>query len=121
MEHELIRLTRRLMLSRRERLLPSRWLPPADLYSTPDGWLLKLELAGVTPESIEVRVCGRSITVQGERRDGLRVEGHTCYSMEIAYCTFRRTFEFPIDLDRAAVASEYDHGMLLVTITPEVG
>ncbi|MBS0003425.1 MAG: hypothetical protein KFF45_10160 [Thioalkalivibrio sp.] len=36
MEHELIRLTRRLILSRRDRLLPSRWLPPVDLYRTKD-------------------------------------------------------------------------------------
>ena len=119
MEHELIRLTRRLILSRRDRLLPSRWLPPADLYRTPDGWLLKLEMAGVNPGSIEVQIFGRSITIRGERRDGLRVEGHACYSMEIAYCAFERTFELPIDLDRATVASEYDLGMLLVTITPE--
>jgi hypothetical protein len=28
--------------------------------------------------------------------------------------------ELPIDLDRAHVSSEYEHGMLLVTIMPEV-
>ena len=120
MEHELIRLTRRFMLSRRDRLLPSCWLPPADLYRTPDGWLLKLEMAGVAPDTIAVQVCGRSITIRGERRDGLRIQGHTCYSMEIAYCAFKRTLELPIDLDRATVNSEYDLGMLVVTITPEV-
>ncbi|TVP78691.1 Hsp20/alpha crystallin family protein [Thioalkalivibrio sp.] len=119
MEHELIRLTRRLALTRRDRLLPTRWLPPADLYETPNGWLLKLEMAGVAPETISVQVFGRWITVQGQRRDTLLTEGHTCYSMEIVYCTFKRTFELPTDLERAHVSSEYDLGMLLVTITPE--
>jgi HSP20 family protein len=120
MEHELIRLTRRLALTRRDRLMPTRWLPPADLYKTPDGWLLKLEMAGVAPEAISVQVCGRWITVQGHRRDTLLTEGHTCYSMEITYSAFQRTLELPIDLDRAHVSSEYEHGMLLVTIKPEV-
>ncbi len=119
MDHEWIRLTRRLVLTRRDRLLPTRWLPPADLYATPDGWLLKVEMAGVAPESISVRLSGRSITIEGQRRDTLLAAGHTCYSMEIAYCTFQRTFDLPIDLDRAHVSSEYDLGMLLVTITPE--
>lgn len=121
MEDELIRLTRRLALTRRDRLLPVRWLPPADLYKTPNGWLLKVEMAGVAPETISVRVSGRWITVQGQRRDTLISEGHTCYSMEIVYCTFKRTFELPSDLDRAHVSSEYDLGMLLLTIIPETG
>jgi HSP20 family protein len=119
MEHDLIRLTRRLALTQLGRLLPTRWLPPADLYESPDGWLLKLEIAGVAPETISVQVCGRWITVQGQRRDSLLTKGHTCCSMEIVYCTFRRTFEFPTDLDRAHVSTEYDLGMLLVTIIPE--
>lgn len=56
MDHELIRLTRRLMLTRQDRLLPSRWLPPGDLYATPEGWLLRVEMAGVAPETISVAV-----------------------------------------------------------------
>ncbi len=119
MDHELNRLTRRLHLDRDERLRPARWRPAADIYRTRDGWLVKMELAGIDPDAIAVTTHGRLLLVQGQRRDVVLAECQACHSMEITYSSFGRAFELPADLDDARIASDYRHGMLLVTVTLE--
>lgn len=37
-----------------EPTLDSNWYPRADIYRSNEGWLVKLELAGVRQEDIEV-------------------------------------------------------------------
>jgi HSP20 family protein len=95
------------------------WQPPADVYQTADGWLVKLDLAGVRPEDVRVTVCGRRLTIQGTRRDTSIEQGCRSYRMEIAYCRFERSLELPYNLDTVEVTSEYRDGMLLVRILPE--
>ena len=34
------------------------WYPAADVYETPDGWLVKVELAGVSAEDVEIGIHG---------------------------------------------------------------
>lgn len=95
------------------------WQPPADVYRTHDGWLVKLDLAGVRPEDLHVCACGKRLTVSGKRRDCSLEEGCCSYRMEIAYSQFERCLELPNDVDRAHVASEYRDGMLLIRIQTE--
>lgn len=92
------------------------WRPAADLYRTADGWLVKLEVAGVSPAEIEVTTEGRRVVVTGTRRDLCRGKDRRCYSLEISYTRFRRTVEVPTDLDRARIEVEYSDGMLLIHV-----
>jgi hypothetical protein len=34
------------------------WYPSADVYQTPEGWLVKVELAGVSAEDLEIDIQG---------------------------------------------------------------
>ena len=94
----------------------SPWCPLADVYRCGYGWVVKLDLAGVRIEDVEMSVAGGRLTVQGLRRDWLCGEGHQSYSMEIAYNRFERAIEFPCDLEQAEIRSEYHDGMLLIHI-----
>lgn len=116
---DLLRLTRRLHLQRHERVQPLRWRPPADIYRHRHGWLIKLELAGVAPEQIQIATSGRLLVVRGRRRDVTLHEGYATYAMEIVYSDFERVFELPMNLDHAELASDCRHGMLLITINME--
>jgi HSP20 family protein len=93
--------------------------PAADIYRTRVGWLVKIDLPGVRPEDIEVRVRRRRLTVQGVRRDWLLEEGCHYYSLEISYSPFERHLEFPESLEEANIQTEYRAGMLLVRILME--
>lgn len=92
------------------------WRPAADLYRTNDGWLIKMELAGVRPEDLQVVAQNRWLSVTGARRDVLLEVGCRCQSLEISYDSFERRFEFPFDLDHAQIQSEFQWGMLLIRI-----
>jgi HSP20 family protein len=94
------------------------WSPPADVYRTQDGWLVKFDLAGVRPEDLEVTAGGRRLTVRGVRRDWCVEETCCHYRMEISYSHFHRDLDLPTDLDPSRITSEYRDGMLLVRIRP---
>jgi HSP20 family protein len=99
------------------RLCPATcWEPAADVCQTDDGWLIKLDLAGVRPEDLSVRVVGRQLCVAGMRLDQMREAGARYYRMEISYNSFRRTIELPHDVDASRITSEFRDGMLLVRL-----
>ncbi len=45
------------------------WYPAADVYQTPEGWIVKVELAGVSAEDIEIEIQGNILYIAGTRRD----------------------------------------------------
>ena len=61
------------------------WEPRADVYRMHDGWLIKLELAGVKLDDIRLVAEGPTLLVQGTRRDEHCHQGMGCHCMEIAY------------------------------------
>ena len=96
------------------------WQPRADIYQTRDGWLVKLELAGVRPDQdVTIWARGSRLTISGIRRDRLIEKGWSCYAMEIAYSRFERSIELPCDVEKARLAVECRDGMLLIRIATE--
>ncbi len=95
------------------------WHPRADIYHTHDGWLVKLELAGVRTEEVSIRARGSRLTISGRRRDRMVEEGWSCYAMEIAYSRFERSINLPCDLETAHIAVQAADGMLLVRVMTE--
>ena len=95
------------------------WQPLADIYRGTRGWLIKLDLAGVQIEDVELHTSGRQLIVQGLRRDRSILGGHRAYSMEIAYNRFQRNIELPCNIEGAQIFTEYDNGMLLVHLAVE--
>jgi HSP20 family protein len=116
---DLIRLMQSFFMPTAQTFQEAAWHPPADVYQTRRGWLVKFDLAGVRPEDIEVTAQGSRLTVRGTRRDWVAEEECACYRMEIAYSHFERTLELPCNLDAAHITSEYHYGMLLVRIETE--
>src|SRR5947199_10239291 len=88
----------------------AEWRPATDVYRTPDGWLVKFELAGVHPEDVELSVRGRALRVRGRRRDCCLEPGCRLVHLEIAYSRFERQVELPSDLDYARIPSEFRLG-----------
>jgi HSP20 family protein len=119
MATDLIRVMQALFLPAAGQASETAWQPSADVYRTRDGWLVKLDLAGVRPEDVRVQVGGSTLAVQGTRRDWCLEEGCSHYRMEIAYSRFERRLTLPADLDRADVRAEHRDGMLLIHVRLE--
>jgi HSP20 family protein len=92
------------------------WRPNTDVLRTPDGWLVRFELAGVRADDIELEVLGRRMTLRGARRDLCAAEGGVYYQMEILYSRFERSLELPCDLKRAHIDTDYRDGVLCVRV-----
>jgi len=95
----------------------TNWQPSVDIYKTPDGWVLKFDLAGVRLDDVTAHVSRNRVTVSGIRRDWM-LEDSSChhYSMEISYSRFERTIELPEDLSTAQFRLDYRDGILFVRI-----
>ncbi len=119
---DLLILTRRLHLTAEKRVQPLRWQPAADVYEGRDGWLIKLELAGVRREDVRLHVRGNFLSIAGRRVDveRQRERGLRLRSMEITYAEFERGFEFPRSIEQARILTDFRNGMLLVRIALEV-
>ncbi len=92
------------------------WYPAADVYQTPDGWVVKVELAGVLPDEIEIDVKGKTLHIAGCRRDRSCVSGISYQQMEITYSNFEKTLRFPSPIDDAAIEQVLEHGLLIITL-----
>lgn len=93
------------------------WHPRADILRAPDGWLIKLELAGVRPEEVRMAIEGNQMYVSGVRRDSTLDQGLSYYSLEMSYSRFERVLEFPCRIDASEVATDYRDGILYVKLT----
>lgn len=94
----------------------SIWHPHADIYRDPKGWLVKLELAGVSLEDIRINLLGEILKIEGMRRDLSAHETKQAYKMEISYNRFERIIELPEALNDAEISVEINQGMLMIHV-----
>jgi HSP20 family protein len=90
------------------------WYPAADIYRTRDGWIVKVDLAGVSPEDLQIEVSGCALLISGCRRDTFFGEGVTCHQLEITYSKFERTLRFPCTIEGGSLLRDYRDGLLII-------
>ena len=105
--------------SREKRPSGRLWIPAADVYRTDDGWIVKVDLAGIRPEDIEITLEGRVLRISGLRRDGICGEGISHYQLEITYSRFEKMIQFPRSIEHATVERDYHDGLLILRLREE--
>ncbi len=92
------------------------WVPNTDVYATDDGLVVKVELAGMRKEDLELTIEGNRLKISGHRPDGCRAPKCRFLVMEISYGTFETVIELPTgyDLDHARAA--YQNGFLRIDV-----
>ena len=102
------------------RLCERHWSPPADVYRTRDGWLVKVDLAGVSPDELEITIEGPILSIKGTRSDTSCSETISYHQVEISYSRFEKTLRFPCPIEGAQIESDYQDGLLLLRLrSPE--
>jgi HSP20 family protein len=106
--------------SRESRPSGRLWCPAADVYRTEDdSWIVKVDLAGIRPEDIEITLDGRVLRISGSRRDGTCGKGIFHYQLEITYSRFEKTIQFPRSIEHATVERAYHDGLLILRLREE--
>ena len=98
---------------------PKVWQPYVDIYHAPEGWVVKMELAGVRPQDVSIAVRGAQLRISGVRYDRIVEAGWRHYAMEIAYNRFERTLALPCDLEHARITLEGRDGMLFLRVAAQ--
>jgi HSP20 family protein len=90
------------------------WYPAADVYQTKTGWIVKVELAGISLDDIEIEVQDKTLYIAGTRRDTTCCDGVHHHQLEITYSRFEKILRFPRVLDNAKLEYHYKDGLLIV-------
>ncbi|HEX9543612.1 MAG TPA: Hsp20/alpha crystallin family protein [Pyrinomonadaceae bacterium] len=92
------------------------WNPAADVYRTADGWLVKLDVAGICTDELEIDLDQATLRVRGCRRDTVYKEGFSYQQMEITYSRFEKTIQFPCSIEEASLTQDYRDGFLIIKL-----
>jgi HSP20 family protein len=95
------------------------WCPAADVYRSGEGWIVKVDLAGVKPQDVEVTIDGDLLRISGSRRDGTCGEGVSHYQLEITYSRFEKMIRFPRSIEHASIERDYRDGLLILHLREE--
>lgn len=90
------------------------WSPPTDLFETPAGFVVSVEIAGMRESDFEVLYDNGVLLISGERPD--QPERRAYHQMEIHFGKFSTAVALPgpVDLDNAL--AEYKNGFLVVRL-----
>ena len=92
------------------------WNPAADVYRTGEGWVVKVDLAGVRSDDIEITIDGKFLRLSGLRRDSFCGDGISHYQLEITYSRFEKIIQFPCSIDHATIERDYRDGLLVLRL-----
>jgi HSP20 family protein len=88
---------------------------PVDLYLEGDHYVLKADLPGVRPDSIDVSVDGQVLTIRAERVEDVK-EDVTWIANERPDLSLLRQFSVSDGVDGEHVSATYDSGVLTVVV-----
>jgi HSP20 family protein len=92
------------------------WVPNTDVYSTDEGLVIKVELAGMKGENLEITVEGNRLRIAGNRPDGCRAPKCSFLVMEISYGPFESVLELQPGYDLARAKATYMNGFLRIDV-----
>lgn len=98
----------------RERTHANAWVPNSDVFARGRDLVIRMELAGVAPEDIDVSFHENTLTVSGER--GRDVDEADFYVHERFYGVFRRSMTLPAGIDEDDITAEFDNGLVEITV-----
>src|ERR1041384_6578761 len=70
----------------------THWMPPADIYESENELVVNLDLPGVDPKMVDVRVENNVLTILGERQFAEKQNPDNYHRVERSYGTFARSF-----------------------------
>jgi HSP20 family protein len=94
----------------------AHWEPNTDVYVTDHGLVIKVELAGMRSEHLEITVEGNRIRIRGERPDGCRAPKCSFLVMNINYGPFESILELPLGYDLRQAKAAYLNGFLRIDV-----
>jgi HSP20 family protein len=104
-----------------ERTHASAWVPTTDILAHGDDLIIRVELAGVDPEDVDLRYTHGVLTVSGTRKSGDDEDDEVeFYVRERFYGEFRRLITLPDGTEPSQIDAEFDDGLVEITVRSAV-
>jgi HSP20 family protein len=92
------------------------WAPPIDIFETQDAYKVVAELAGFSPDEVDVTVNDGTLTIKGERKFYEETNEENFHRIERRFGAFQRLVSLPQQVQADKVEASFDKGVLTVSI-----
>jgi HSP20 family protein len=92
------------------------WVPAADIYETDDDLVVNLDLPGVNPKVVDVRVENNVLTIRGERQFDQKQNSENYHRVERSYGPFGRSFTLSTSVNAEKIRATYESGVLTIVM-----
>lgn len=90
--------------------------PPLNVYDDGESIIVRAEIPGMDPKSIEINAASRSLTIQGERPRPHGNEKQSFHRKERGYGKFSRSLTLQREINPDKVRAEYLLGILEIVL-----
>lgn len=94
----------------------SSWVPAADIYESDEDLVVNLDLPGIDPKAVDVRVENNLLTIRGERQFTLKKNPENYHRVERSYGTFGRSFTLSTSVNPEKIRATYQSGVLTIVL-----
>ena len=99
----------------------SAWVPATDILALGDDLVIRVELAGVDPDDVDLSFSHGVLTVSGTRRPGPGDDSAEFLIRERFYGAFRRVITLPEGTEADQITAEFDDGLVEIRVSNGVG
>lgn len=97
-----------------EQLLPD--VPAVDVIETEKSFKVAMDLPGIEPKDIDIRVADGCLTVKGERKEEKKEDTATYHRREVSQGKFERRLVLPFGADWSNAEATLKNGLLMVSM-----
>ena len=90
--------------------------PAADIYEAENELVVNLDLPGVDPKMIDIRVENNVLSIRGERQFEDKQNKENFHRVERSYGPFARSFTLSTAVDADKIRANYKSGVLSITL-----
>lgn len=91
-------------------------MPAMDLTENGSSYAIRMDLPGIDPAKVEVKLTNGTLTVSGEKSEEEKEEGEDYHINERRWGSFRRSVQIPQEVDRDRVEASHSNGVLTITL-----
>lgn len=92
------------------------WVPSADIYESDDELVVNLDLPGIDPKMVDVRVENNVLTIRGERQFNQKQASENYHRVERSYGAFGRSFTLSTSVNPEKIRASYESGVLTIVM-----
>lgn len=92
------------------------WVPATDIFARGQDLIIRVEIAGVRREDVDITLSGSVLTISGDRKGEPGGEEVSYYVHERYYGTFRRSMTLPEGIERGKIDASFEDGLLEITV-----